>query len=223
MYSNEQFVFVHMFRMAGTTCINQVNMGQVGYHLPYSLLPKQLSHLPVIGTIRNPFDWYLSVYQHCKYLLPDMQTNTFLNFMMDYKHTSMEDTLERLIDPSWMTEKDIDNALKHFPEFYDYQNSRLDNLRKTEFIDYINSGKGFLTWLFDYMFSLNGSVKHMKFCRLESLVDDFKKHTGIQLEDKKDNSFNDLPQSGDILSPKIKNLIKRRDRIYIEQYYPELL
>jgi len=36
--------------------MKQVNSTQVGYHLPYSMLPKQLSTLPVVGIIRNPFE-----------------------------------------------------------------------------------------------------------------------------------------------------------------------
>ena len=150
-----------------------------------------------------------------------MQTGTFLNFMMDFKHTTMEDTLERLLDPSWMTEKDIENALKHFPSFYDYDNSRLDNLRKTEFLDYINSGKGFLSWLFEYMYSVNGTTENVKLCKLESLVEDFKENTGIKLVDAHENSFEDAPGCGIILSDKIKNLIMEKDRYYIERYYPD--
>ena len=221
MYRADQFVFIHMFRMGGTTCMKQVNSTQIGYHLPHSMLPNQLSCLPVVGVIRNPFDWYVSVYQHCKNLSPDMQTGTFLNFMMDFKHTTMEDTLERLLDPSWMTEKDIENALKHFPSFYDYDNSRLDNLRKTEFLDYINSGNGFLSWLFEYMYSVNGTTENVKLCKLESLVEDFKENTGIKLVDAHENSFEDAPGCGIILSDKIKNLIMEKDRYYIERYYPD--
>lgn len=205
--------------MGGTTCMKQVKSTQIGYHLPHSMLPQQLSYLPVIGVIRNPFDWYVSIYQHCKNISPDMQTGTFLNFMMDFKHTTMEDTLERLLDPSWMTEEDIENALKHFPSFYDYDNSRLDNLRKAEFLDYINSGKGFLSWLFNYMHVVDGSVEDVKLCRLESLAEDFKKNTNVEIKESNDNSFDDAPGCGNILSDKIKSLIMDKDSDYIERYY----
>jgi len=224
MHRADQFVFIHMFRMGGTTCMEQVNVTDIGYHLPYSMLPAQLSYLPVIGTIRNPFDWYVSVYQHCKNTAPHMQTGTFLNFMMDFKHSTMEDTLRRLIDPSWMKQKDIDNALQHFPSFYNYDDSKLDNLRKAEFLGYIKSGKGFLSWLFDYMFAINGSVEHMKFCKLEDLARDFKRHTNLDISSSLHlNSFDDAPGCGDILSGELKELIQNKDGDYIKQYYSELL
>lgn len=223
MYQCDDFVFVHMFRMGGTTCINHTNSTKIGYHLPRELLPIQLSHLPVIGTIRNPYDWYVSVYQHCKNTLPDMQTQTFLNFMMDFKHSSMEDSLKRLLDPSWMTDRDIEVALSHFPAYYDYDDEKLDNLRKKEFLAYLDSGEGLLTWLFKYMFVVDGRVSDVKFCKLESLAQDFKRITSIDIGDSNLNSFDDAPGCGDILSDELKALIRKKDNKYIHIFYPELL
>ncbi len=34
----------------------------VGYHYPYSMLPPGHSDLPVLGMVRNPWDWYVSWY-----------------------------------------------------------------------------------------------------------------------------------------------------------------
>ena len=223
MYLTDQFIFIHMFRMGGTTCIEQTSVTKIGYHFPHSMLPSRLSHLPVIGTIRNPYDWYVSVYQHCKNIMPDMRTYTFLNFMMDFKHTTMEDTIERLIDPSWMTEKDKDNALKHFPSFYDYENSKCDNLRKTEFLSYLNGGKGFLSWLFEYMYSIDGSIENVSFCKLESLSEDWYTHTGKKLKETNSNSFEDAPGCGAVLSDYLKSIINNKDKGYIKTFYPELL
>ena len=35
---------------------------QIGYHLPLRLLPEQAKSRPIIGVIRNPWDWYVSWY-----------------------------------------------------------------------------------------------------------------------------------------------------------------
>lgn len=35
---------------------------QIGYHYPRHLLPDQFEKLPVIGMVRNPWDWYISWY-----------------------------------------------------------------------------------------------------------------------------------------------------------------
>ena len=223
MYRADEFVFIHMFRMGGTTCIGQINATNIGYHLPYSMLPEQLSYLPVVGVVRNPYDWYVSVYQHCKNTSPDMQTATFLNFILDFKHTDMEDALTKLIDPSWMTEEDKENALKHFPTFYDYDNIKLDNLRKTEFLSYLEGDTGFLTWLFGYMYAINGYIDGVKLCRLESLSTDWKQHTGKNIVENNLNSFEDAPGCGNSLSPTLKALIKSKDKHYFETYYRELL
>ena len=37
---------------------------EIGYHLPRALLPGEYSHLPLLGTVRNPWDFYVSWYHY---------------------------------------------------------------------------------------------------------------------------------------------------------------
>jgi hypothetical protein len=34
----------------------------VGYHFPCADIPAEASDLPVVGIVRNPWDWYVSWY-----------------------------------------------------------------------------------------------------------------------------------------------------------------
>ncbi|ESQ82523.1 hypothetical protein AEAC466_16795 [Asticcacaulis sp. AC466] len=63
----DAFVFPHLHKSGGTfvgrmmmTCIASAK--RVGYHLPYAEVPASYRALPVIGTVRNPWSYYVSWY-----------------------------------------------------------------------------------------------------------------------------------------------------------------
>ncbi|MFV3075486.1 hypothetical protein [Niveispirillum fermenti] len=62
-----EFIFLHLHKSGGTFA-NQLLLKCVpgarraGYHLPYAELPVSYRHLPVAGTVRNPWDYYVSWY-----------------------------------------------------------------------------------------------------------------------------------------------------------------
>ena len=67
MIVTDRLVFLHLHKSGGTfvnallmQCVPSAR--QVGYHLPYRELPPQFSNLPVVGTVRNPWDYYVSWY-----------------------------------------------------------------------------------------------------------------------------------------------------------------
>ena len=69
MLVTDKFVFIHLPRAGGTFVHDVVkkffpSVREIGYHLPRELLPKEYSHLPVLGTVRNPWEFYASWYQH---------------------------------------------------------------------------------------------------------------------------------------------------------------
>jgi len=62
-----KFVFIHLHRTGGqfvrrlllTYC---EDANEIGYHFPLHMLPSRYQHLPIIGFVRNPWDWYVSWY-----------------------------------------------------------------------------------------------------------------------------------------------------------------
>ena len=67
MISTSKFTFMHLHKTGGQSitdallhCIRDAE--QIGYHLPLRLLPEQAKSRPIIGVIRNPWDWYVSWY-----------------------------------------------------------------------------------------------------------------------------------------------------------------
>ncbi len=65
MITTDKFVFVHMHKTGGQSLGHIIedcvpSMRHIGYHYPYHLLPQEYAQLPVVGMVRNPWDWYIS-------------------------------------------------------------------------------------------------------------------------------------------------------------------
>ena len=67
MIVTNHFVYIHTSRTGGTF-LNKLILEHVPgarmlqYHGHLGDLPKEFSHLPVIGFVRNPWDWYVSMF-----------------------------------------------------------------------------------------------------------------------------------------------------------------
>mgnify|MGYP000073411103 CR=1 FL=1 len=67
MICTNAFVFIHLHKAAGQS-INAAlqhcmpSAKPIGYHYPAALIPQEYSDLPIVGIIRNPWDWYVSWY-----------------------------------------------------------------------------------------------------------------------------------------------------------------
>ena len=67
MIVTDKFAFVHMHKTGGQSLSHILNdcmpnLQHIGYHYPHHMLPPQHSDLPVVGMVRNPWDWYISWY-----------------------------------------------------------------------------------------------------------------------------------------------------------------
>ena len=67
MIVTDRFVFLHLHKSGGSF-VNRFLMEcvpgsqPVGYHLPRDDIPGDARHLPILGTVRNPWDYYVSWY-----------------------------------------------------------------------------------------------------------------------------------------------------------------
>jgi hypothetical protein len=70
MLVTDSFVFLHVPKTGGTfvqTILPEylpVQDFRPYTHTPYNYLPERWQHLPVVCTIRNPWDWYVSWYHY---------------------------------------------------------------------------------------------------------------------------------------------------------------
>ena len=67
MIVTDRFVFLHQHKYGGSF-VNRFLLESipparaVGYHLPRAYIPADARHLPVLGTVRNPWAYYVSWY-----------------------------------------------------------------------------------------------------------------------------------------------------------------
>ncbi len=67
MIATGRFVFLHLHKSGGSfvnECLTRhlPDARHLGYHLPRSMIPAELAHLPVLGLVRNPWSYYVSWY-----------------------------------------------------------------------------------------------------------------------------------------------------------------
>lgn len=67
MIVTPDFVFIHLHRTGGRFIRSLLldhmpGSREIGYHFPSSLIPLSCRGLPVMGFVRNPWDWYVSWY-----------------------------------------------------------------------------------------------------------------------------------------------------------------
>ncbi len=78
MIVTEKFVFIHLHKSGGTF-VNKVlhhlfsSSRQIGYHYPTNMIPCEYCHLPILGVVRNPWDFYVSYYAFQKSLLDQLE------------------------------------------------------------------------------------------------------------------------------------------------------
>jgi len=219
MIVTKHFVYIHTSRTAGTF-LNKLILENVPeakmlqYHGHLSDLPEEYSHLPVIGFVRNPWDWYVSMifdyrrkHQYVYHIISDGGALLF------------EDTVSRFLklgDNSVQSRKLLGQLVAAAPAVIDAQTRpRRGNpgLRSEHFANFPGN-HGYYSWLFQLMFeSRNPHDIHIG--RFENLREEALRLfelTGTPITKGITTYLNDA---------KALNL-SQRPYFYFERYSPEL-
>ena len=150
MLATDNLVFIHLHKSGGTF-VNQLLLRhgagahQLGYHLPYRELPPQYRDRPVLGTIRDPFGYYVSWYHFQKGMA---RPNPLFRICSNDGVFSLADTVRTLL---WLEadEARLTRLEAEVPEHY--QRHGL-NLTKRCIRDLRGCGVGFYSYLHRRMF-----------------------------------------------------------------------
>jgi hypothetical protein len=99
MIVTDRLVFLHLHKSGGTF-VNALLMHclpsarQVGYHLPYRELPTAYRNLPVVGTVRNPWAYYVSWYHFQR---GQMEPNVLFQICSDGGQLGFKETITNLV------------------------------------------------------------------------------------------------------------------------------
>jgi hypothetical protein len=170
MIVTDDFVFVHLPRTGGTFVSEVIrkffpSAHEVGHHLPRQLLPREYSHLPVLGTVRNPWEFYVSLYHYAWRI---DTTSTLVNWMSENGRLDFTGSIRNLLNLTVNDER-LDVLIEMLPKHVDYSRRQIPNVNKDTMRGVRGTGVGYYTFRFNEMF---GNPDNMFLCRLETLKQD---------------------------------------------------
>jgi hypothetical protein len=174
MLVTDKFVFIHLPRTGGTF-VNEViakffpSAREIGYHLPREALPKEYSDLPILGTVRSPWEFYVSWYHHHhtsnRY---SASKNVLICSVSEDRKLGFVETIRNALNLGVNDEK-LDALINALPENFDYERKHIPNVTKDVMRKIRGSGIGLYTFRFNQLF---GQAADVYFCRVESLRTD---------------------------------------------------
>ncbi len=161
------FVFLHLSKSGGTF-INRLLMDEfdesikLGYHLPYCKIPDVLRSLPVLGSVRNPWDYYVSWFHFQDRIRKSVVWEVF----SENGRLGFERTLFRMLD-NINREPFLDLIQEKVPEHHPNMGS---NLTKQCIESFRNNEKGWYSLLFELLYT---GANDVYFMRLDDLRENF--------------------------------------------------
>lgn len=135
MIVTDKFVFLHLPRSGGTFVYEVIRKffplaHEIGYHLPRGLLPREYSDLPVLGTVRNPWEFYASWYHHqYSNIRYSPLKNVLFCCLSENRALDFVQTIQNALSLGVSDDK-LDLLIQALPENFYYQQRNIPNLTK---------------------------------------------------------------------------------------------
>lgn len=170
MLITDKFVFLHLPRAGGTFVYDVVkkffpSAREIGYHLPRELLPRECAHLPILGVVRNPWEFYVSWYEHVR---PRNAASVLFSWMSDNGKLDFVETTRNALNLGSNNER-LDVLIEMLPEQVDYNKRNIPNITRASMCKVRGTGVGYYTFRFNQIF---GNPDDVYVCRLDSLRED---------------------------------------------------
>lgn len=215
MICTPTFSFIHLHKTGGQS-INELLLKyipgakEIGYHLPVAHLPSQAKSLPVIGVIRNPWDWYVSWYAFNN--LRGVK-NPLFNIVSRGKQAGFKETTENLLRyPEINAQNEIfkNSHRALLPEHFENDGGAGFTKNCVDFFD--SNEKGYYSLLVERMFGEGAdTVKLLRFERLATELSTVM-------------SLLEVPEAGEILAALDQQPRKNRSaRGHYAHYYDDEL
>jgi hypothetical protein len=226
MIATDKFVFIHLPRSGGTFITDFVSKffssaHEIGHHMPRNLVPSEYCHLPLLGTVRNPWEFYVSLYH---YILRRDATGVFASWMTEDGKLGFEGSVRNLLNLGVDNER-LDLLIQTLPEEIDYSTRPIPSLDRTALRQCRGSGYGYYSFRFKQMF---GDMNDVFFCRLETLAQDllaFFERLGVARNELRDYLLNsnkvnaaDHRHYSTYYTTELAQLVSIRDEKLIERF-----
>jgi hypothetical protein len=226
MIVTDNFVFVHFPRTGGTFITDVIirffpSAREIGYHLPRCLLPNEYSHLPVLGAVRNPWEFYVSWYHH---VWPRDAATPLHSWLSENGKQQFEGATRNALNLGADNDR-LDALIEKLPDEVDYRKRHIPNITKESLRKVRGTGVGYYTFRFNHLF---GNADEVFFCRVETLRQDlvrFFEGIGVVSDELRDyvlrldkkNIAEHLHYST-YYTPELAELVSIRDRQPIERF-----
>lgn len=164
MIVTDRLVFLHLHKSGGTfvnalllRCVPSAR--PIGYHYPYRELPDEYRALPVVGTVRNPWAYYVSWF-HFQVSQPN--PNILFQLCSNEGRLGFSETIANLVGLS-NDEERLDLLEKDLPETYA---KRGLNLTKSSVAELRERGIGFYSFLFERLYAGSDQPRILRMERL---------------------------------------------------------
>jgi hypothetical protein len=226
MIVTDKFVFVHLPRSGGTFVSEVIrkffpSAHEIGYHLPRTLLPKKHSHLPVLGAVRNPWEFYVSWYHH---VWPRDADTILISWVTENGKHGFAGTTRNALNLGVNDER-LDALIEMLPEKADYRRRNIPNITKEAMRRVRGTGVGYYTFRFNHLF---GNADDVFVYRLETLKQDlvaFFEGIGVATDELRDYVLgSEKVNAADYLhystyfTPELAKLVSIRDRQLVERF-----
>ena len=234
MIVTDHFVYIHVSRTGGTF-LNRLILERfpgarmLQYHGHLEDLPSGCAHLPVIGFARNPWDWYVSMFNDYR-----RKRQFVFQVVSDRGKLGFEQTVARFLnlgDGSGVSRELLRRLTEAAPDLIDARRPGRDHLPglTSEHFSQYPAGAGYYGWLFGLMFR-SARAQRIRLGRFESLREEALRlfeETGAPIAKgvaaylKLAPPLNAGPEPGKpagAYSPELKRLVAERERGIIERF-----
>ena len=178
MIVTDRFVFLHLHKSGGSF-VNRFLLEsmptarQIGYHLPRAYIPADARHLPILGTVRNPWDYYVSWYSFQQAMA---SPNALFAIASEDRRLGFAGTLRNLM------------RLGEDPQLLDAWTARLPrelpnrgiNLSRDCVMPLRNSGLGFYGFLYQRMYGDRSRTTLLETQQLRKDLHSFLDSAGVE-------------------------------------------
>jgi Flp pilus assembly protein TadD len=229
MIITDRFVFIHLHKTGGQSLNDAItrclpNHKVVGYHLPRSEVPPGSRGLPIVGLVRNPWDWYISWYAFNK--KPQIR-NPLFNIVSDGGSGSFKATVTNLINlGAEHGERRRKDLISLLPDSLD--GNRGVGLTKASILELAACSGGYYSWLFGRMLGREADDQTL-IGRFENLQEDFLaimrqldvgEAAALQetLQQRQRKNVSRHSHYSHYYDDELRDLVARRDRSLIERF-----